>query len=183
VPIPAHTGLIFPQAPISLAEVAGRSVYGGYFPAAIDLSLKSSDLSGPHANVTFPATCQRILVSTRPAEELTLNHLPNTTKPVEETCVWYASRPSLVVFVVRTRGDGLLTIDSVDGAPVGQTIAEGRAQFETQSHILYRWRQSANSVDSFASMRATQRDNSLPYKSRVFEDFVPGAAPHYFVAE
>jgi hypothetical protein len=173
--IPARTALIFPKSPIGLANVG--LVYGGYFPSNLSLSFLDSDLSQPHFNVTFPATCQRIIVSSRVPEDLTIRD------PIGQTCVWYISKPSLIVFTVGSPGDGLLTVDSIDGIAVDKKIGEGTAEFKTKFSILFRWRQSLDSADSFAKMRAISRDNSFPYKSQIFEDFRPADAPRYFTAE
>jgi hypothetical protein len=133
--------------------------------------------------VTFPSTCQRIVVSTRVSETLDLNHLSNSTNHVENTCVWYSSRPSRAIFVVRTRGGARLQIESLDGRTVTDAITEGRVELEFDGSILFHWITAANSVDSFANVRFIQRDNSLPYATRIYEEFIPTARPHYFVAQ
>jgi hypothetical protein len=62
-------------------------------------------------------------------------------------------------------------------------MTAGRGEFETKSHILFRWKQTLNSGDAFANFRAVARDNSFPYKSRFFDDFVRTDDYRWFIPE
>jgi hypothetical protein len=171
--VPARTGILFPATPINLT--AHPLCYGGYFPIAINLTIPSV----PHLNTTFPATCRRIIVSTRTGDTLDLTSAIRWN----ETCVWYVTQPARASFVVRVRGDAKLVIDSVDGLPVGQTLTEGRFEIDVNRELFYRWYNGPSSTDSVSSLRLTPRTGSPQYRSQVYADFEPGEKPEYFTEE
>jgi hypothetical protein len=175
--IPPRTGIIYPHGGVNFTEGASHfRLYGGYFPNAVNVSLPIVN----HLNATFPAGCQRIVVSTRTGETFDLNHIANSTASANTTCVWYAARPSRAVFVVRTRGDAHVVVDLLDGRPVGDVVTEGRVELDFEESLLFRWFTAPNSVDSFANVRFAQRANALPFATQIFEDFAPTARPQLF---
>jgi hypothetical protein len=71
----------------------------------------------------------------------------------------------------------------VDGAKSARSITEGRVELEFESSVLFRWVTTGNSVDSFANVKFVQRANSLPYATKIYEDFVPTTSPKYFLGD
>jgi hypothetical protein len=181
--LPANTSFIFPNNAVRITDSKGtvRTVYGGLFPVATKLTLAEEDLRLAHLTAMFPSTCSRYVVSTRPNVRGELVHEEGGSI-VPELCVWYVSRPSLVRFTIRSRSGSRLILVAVDGAEVSKELAEGTLDIEITSDILFRWRNTGNAIDSFASFRAAQRDDSIPFKSNFSRIFNPSKEVEFFPA-
>jgi hypothetical protein len=107
------------------------------FAAATKQAIADADLGLRHLTATFPPTCSRCIVSTRPDVRGELAH-DEGGSIVPELCAWYISRPSLVRFTIRSRSRSRLIITAVDGEAVPKELAEGTLDVEIRSDILFR---------------------------------------------